>query len=121
MASGFPIGAMLGKAKLREAFSAGSHGSTFGGTPIAMAAAIATVETIVGQNLSQQAAELGDYILQQLNEKLKGNPLVREIRGKGLIIGIECGQPVADLIKAIHESGVLVVPAVQTSFGYCRA
>ncbi|GIP41002.1 acetylornithine aminotransferase [Paenibacillus sp. J31TS4] len=111
IASGFPMGAMLGKEKLAEAFTAGSHGSTFGGTPIAMAAAIATVETIVGDKLADRAEELGRYVTEQLREKLGGHPLVNEVRGKGLIIGIGCKEPVADLIAAIHARGVLVVTA----------
>jgi acetylornithine aminotransferase len=111
LGSGFPIGAMLGKAKLIEAFTAGSHGSTFGGTPIATAAAIATVETIIGQQLPERVAELGTYTLNKLGEALKGNPLVKEIRGKGLLIGIECKQPVAELVTAIHQNGLLVLTA----------
>ncbi|MDB5053238.1 MAG: acetylornithine aminotransferase [Bacilli bacterium] len=111
LGSGFPIGAMLGKKKLIDAFTAGSHGSTFGGTPIATAAAIATVETILEQNLTERAAELGEYVLEQLREGLKGNPLVKEIRGKGLLIGIECTQTTAELIAAIHQQGLFVVSA----------
>lgn len=111
LASGFPIGAMLGKAKLREAFSAGSHGSTFGGTPIATAAGIATVETLIEEQLPQRAAEMGDYFRAQLTAKLGGNPLVKQIRGKGLLIGIECALPAAEIIPAIHEAGLLVTAA----------
>ncbi|WP_316244855.1 acetylornithine transaminase [Paenibacillus senegalensis] len=111
LGSGFPVGAMLGKEFLADAFTPGSHATTFGGTPIAMAAALATLETIIGDKLSERAAQLGEYILQQLKEKLKDNGLVKEVRGKGLIIGIECAGPVADLIQAIHQQGVLVVPA----------
>jgi acetylornithine/N-succinyldiaminopimelate aminotransferase len=111
LGSGFPIGAMLGKAKLIEAFSAGSHGSTFGGTPIATAAAIATLETIIEQQLPKRVAELGNYAMNKLQEGLKGNPLVKEIRGKGMLIGIECTQPTADIITAIHQQGLLVLPA----------
>jgi acetylornithine/N-succinyldiaminopimelate aminotransferase len=111
LGSGFPIGAMLGKAKLIEAFTAGSHGSTFGGTPIATAAAIATVETIIGQQLPARVAELGAYAIDKLRKGLQGNPFVKEIRGKGLLIGIECAQPVAELIGEIHNNGLLVLPA----------
>lgn len=111
LASGFPIGAMLGKAKLRDAFSAGSHGSTFGGTPIATAAGIATVETLVEGKLPQRAAEFGDYFVAQLNAKLGSNPLVKQIRGKGLLIGIECTLPASEFIPAIHEAGLLVTGA----------
>lgn len=111
LASGFPIGAMLGKAKLREAFGAGSHGSTFGGTPIATAAGIATVETMIEENLSERAAEMGDYFISELNAKLAGNPLVKQVRGKGLLIGIECTLPASEFVPTIHEAGLLVTAA----------
>ncbi|MGE6231062.1 acetylornithine transaminase [Paenibacillus chitinolyticus] len=111
LGSGFPIGAMLGNAKVAPAFSAGSHGSTFGGTPIATAAAIATVEYMLNEKIPQRAAELGEWTVKTLREKLAGNPLVEEVRGEGLLIGIVCKQPVAELIAEIHEAGVLVVSA----------
>ncbi|MFC9778607.1 acetylornithine transaminase [Paenibacillus chitinolyticus] len=111
LGSGFPIGAMLGNAKVAPAFSAGSHGSTFGGTPIATAAAIATVEYMLNEKIPQRAAELGEWTVKTLREKLAGNPLVEEVRGEGLLIGIVCKQPAAELIAEIHEAGVLVVSA----------
>ncbi|MCR8632425.1 acetylornithine transaminase [Paenibacillus radicis (ex Xue et al. 2023)] len=111
LGSGMPIGAMLGKEKLRQAFSAGSHGSTFGGNYLSTAAGIATMETMLEEKLPQRAEELGGYIVSTLNAKLAGNPLVKEVRGLGMLIGIECTQPVADLITVIQEQGVLVVSA----------
>ncbi|WP_282938812.1 acetylornithine transaminase [Paenibacillus sp. RC67] len=111
LGSGMPIGAMLGKEKLRSAFSAGSHGSTFGGNYLSTAAGIATMETMLAEKLSERAAELGDYIVNTLKEKLAGNPLVTEIRGLGMLIGIGCTQPVADLITTIQDQAVLVVSA----------
>lgn len=111
IASGFPMGAMLGKAKLTEAFTAGAHASTFGGTPVVSAAAIATLEIIQGDKLPERAAEMGEYAMTKLREGTAGNPLVKEVRGMGLIIGVICRQPMGEAIKAIHEAGVLVVPA----------
>lgn len=111
LGSGFPIGAMLGKAKLREGFSAGSHGSTFGGGPLATAVAIATVETLVEQMIPQRAAEIGDYLVSELKRELAGNPLVVDIRGKGLMIGIEITQPAAPMIEAGQQAGLLFVSA----------
>ncbi|WP_238590861.1 acetylornithine transaminase [Paenibacillus beijingensis] len=109
--SGFPVGAMLGKEKLREAFSAGSHGTTFGGTPIASAVVKATVETIIGNKVPQRALEAGNYLMGQLREKLAGNPFVKDIRGLGLMIGIECAEPVADIVTEARNRGLLVVTA----------
>jgi len=109
--SGFPVGAMLAKGYLAEAFGPGSHGSTFGGTPIATAAVKATVEVIVGDKLSDRAAEMGDYLTEQLQNKLGNLPSVVDIRGKGLIVGIECTEPVARFINAGQERGLLVITA----------
>lgn len=111
LGSGFPIGAMLGKAKLIDAFTPGTHATTFGGTPIATAAAIATVEQLLEEKLPERAARMGDKAMKLLREKLDGNPFVKQIRGRGLLIGIECGEPVADLIAEARERGLIVVPA----------
>lgn len=111
LGGGFPIGAMLGKAFLAEGFNAGSHGSTFGGTPIATAAGFAAVDTILTQKLPERAAELGEYTIKKLESKLAGNPLIAKIRGIGLLIGIECTQPAGEMISEIHKRGVLVIPA----------
>jgi acetylornithine/N-succinyldiaminopimelate aminotransferase len=111
IASGVPMGAMLGKAKLRDAFTAGAHASTFGGTPLASSAAIATLEVLLEDKLPERAAEMGEYTMAKLREGTKGNPLVKEVRGLGLLIGVICTKPMADVIKAIHAAGVLVVPA----------
>jgi acetylornithine aminotransferase len=111
LGSGMPIGAMVGKEKLREAFSVGSHGSTFGGNYLSTAAGLATLETILADKLSERAAEMGDYIVSELSKQLADNPLVGEVRGLGLLIGIECTQPVADLITLLQEQAVLVISA----------
>jgi acetylornithine/N-succinyldiaminopimelate aminotransferase len=109
--SGFPMGAMLGKAKLTEAFTPGSHATTFGGTPIAMAAGIATLETMLAEQLPERVDRLGQQLIAMLEEKLGTNPLVTQVRGKGFLIGIECTVPVGEMIAEIHQRGLLVVPA----------
>lgn len=111
LGSGIPIGAMLGKEKLREAFAAGSHGSTFGGNYLSAAAGLATLETMLDEKLPQRAAELGDYIVSELKAKLAGQSIVQEIRGIGLLIGIQLDQPTGGLIGQMQERGVLVVSA----------
>ncbi|GGD92108.1 acetylornithine transaminase [Paenibacillus nasutitermitis] len=112
LGSGFPVGAMLAKGHLIEAFGAGSHGSTFGGTPLAMSAVKATIDTIVGDKVPARAAEMGDYLMAQLREKLAGHPLVLDIRGKGLMVGIVCSGPIAAaLIAEGQKRGLLVVSA----------
>jgi acetylornithine/N-succinyldiaminopimelate aminotransferase len=111
LGSGFPIGAMLGKAKTIDAFTAGSHGTTFGGNPLATTAALATIEAIVGEGIVGQAAQSGEYLVGQLTEQLKDNPFVKEIRGKGLHIGIECVEPIGTLITEAQTAGLLVISA----------
>jgi len=109
--SGFPMGAMLGKAYLRDGFTAGSHGSTFGGTPIACAAAIATIETIVNEGLPARAKALGEAGMERLRSKLAGHPSLVEVRGRGFLIGVELKEPVADIVAKAQEEGLLVVTA----------
>ncbi|MCM3750222.1 acetylornithine transaminase [Paenibacillus pasadenensis] len=111
LGSGFPVGAILAKEHLREAFTPGSHATTFGGTPLASAVVKATVQEIAGKRLSDRAAGAASYLTGQLREKLAGNPWVKQIRGLGLLIGIECGGPVSDVIATMRERGLLVVPA----------
>jgi len=111
LGSGFPIGAMLGKAFLRDGFTAGSHGTTFGGTPIACAAGIATLETIRSEGIVERAKRLGEQGLELLRNKLAGQPGVVQVRGLGLMIGIEMDQPVADIVKKAQAEGLLILSA----------
>ncbi|GIP19764.1 acetylornithine transaminase [Paenibacillus sp. J22TS3] len=109
LASGLPIGAMLGKEKLKEAFSAGSHASTFGGSPLPMAAGLATIETLLEDGLAKQAQQTGAYALDKLRKELKAYPAIRSVRGLGLLIGIELAEPVAPIIQKLHQNGLLVL------------
>jgi acetylornithine/N-succinyldiaminopimelate aminotransferase len=111
LGSGVPIGAMLGKRYLADAFAAGSHGSTFGGNPLATAAAIATLDTLMIENLAERAHDLGDFSMNTLRTRLKDVSSVFEVRGKGLMIGIECNRSVTDWITAMRERGLLVLSA----------
>lgn len=111
LGSGFPVGAMAAKEKLREGFSAGSHGSTFGGTPIATAVVKATLETIVGEELSARAAQMGEYLMSELREKLQGNAFVNEVRGLGLLVGIACLEPIGDILIEAQQRGLIAISA----------
>ena len=111
LGSGFPVGAMLAKEHLVPAFSPGTHASTFGGTPIAMAAVIATLETMLELDVPAKAAEAGEYLMRRLREETRDLPNVAEIRGKGLLVGIQCAHPVADAVAELHRRGLLVVTA----------
>jgi acetylornithine/N-succinyldiaminopimelate aminotransferase len=85
MGGGMPIGAICAKAKYAKAFSLGSHGSTFGGNPLSCAAALAEVTELLEKNLAGNATLLGEYLMARLREL----PCVKEVRGLGLMIGIE--------------------------------
>ena len=111
LGNGIPIGAVLGKAVLAEAFPPGSHGTTFGGNPLATAAAIGVLETIEEENITARAAETGKLIKETLRANLAGHPFVKEVRGLGMIIGIECAGPVADAVNEAREQGLLVITA----------
>ncbi|MNJ44993.1 Acetylornithine aminotransferase [compost metagenome] len=111
LANGFPIGAMMGKKKLRDAFSPGSHASTFGGAPLAAAAGLATLETILEERLCERAEQMGAYALQRLQEQLQSYSIVQSVRGLGLLIGIECREPIAPVIQELLLHGLLVLAA----------
>jgi acetylornithine aminotransferase len=111
LASGFPIGVMMGKQKNRDAFSVGSHGSTFGGAPLSATAGLATLEMLLEERITEHAAQVGAYALQRLKNQLKHYPIVQTIRGIGLLIGIECREPIAPIIQDLLKEGLLVLAA----------
>lgn len=108
IAGGVPMGAVLIGERVGE-LSPGVHGSTFGGNPLAMAASIAALDALEKEQLPQRAAELGAYALAQL-EQIESS-LIREVRGLGLMIGIQIKQKVAPYLQALMERGVLAQPA----------
>ena len=109
LGGGFPIGAMLAKGSVAAAFTPGSHGTTFGGNPLACAAALAAIEVYQGDNLAQRAAELGAYFESELNAQDLGQ--VRALRRLGLMIGIELKQKVQDKLAQLLEAGIVALPA----------
>ena len=111
IAGGFPMGATLLGERVAE-LGKGIHGSTFGGNPLAAAASLAALNALVDEKLSQRAAEMGTYLLAELN-KIE-SPLIRGVRGLGLMVGIEIKQKVAPYLSALTERGVLALPAGMT-------
>lgn len=111
LGNGIPVGAMIAKEKYKESFGPGSHGSTFGGNPIAMAAAEAVIEKVFNQTFLKEVEAKGDYLTTQLTEELKDIQIVKEIRGKGLMIGIECNKEVGTYVKELINQGVLILSA----------
>lgn len=85
LGGGMPIGAICATEEVAKAFSAGSHGTTFGGHPISCAAALAQVDELLGRDLAGNAKKMGEYFMTQL----KTLPHVKEVRGQGLLVGVE--------------------------------
>jgi len=108
LASGVPIGACLARGAAAAVFKPGTHGSTFGGNPLACAAALATLDAIDEQVLIRNAERVGSLILAGLREQLGGIPGVAEIRGQGLMIGVELDRPCGELVGQALEAGLLI-------------
>lgn len=109
LGNGIPIGACLARGKAAGLFTPGSHGSTFGGNPLACRVGCTVLEIIERQQLVNNARLLGDYLIERLGQALNDNPKVVAIRGRGLMIGIELQQPIADLsLMAARHYGVLI-------------
>lgn len=114
LGNGMPIGACLARGEAASAFVPGSHGSTFGGNPLACSAALAVLQVIEEEGLIERAAELGDSIRNGLQEALADCPLVKEVRGLGLMIGIELERPCSELMPtALAHRLLLSVQAEQ--------
>jgi acetylornithine/LysW-gamma-L-lysine aminotransferase len=105
---GVPMGAVLIGERVGT-LSPGMHGSTFGGNPLAAAAALATLDVLERERLPQRAAEAGEYLLGQL--AALESPLIREVRGLGLMVGIEIKHKVAPYLATLMAHGVLALPA----------
>ena len=108
LGNGVPIGACLAKGKAAGLFHPGQHGSTYGGNPLVCAASLAVVETMESNKLDQRTAQLGERMLSAFNQQLAGIKGVVEIRGKGLMLGIQLDRPCAELVKAGLDAGILI-------------
>lgn len=108
LGNGFPIGACLARGSAAEAFTPGKHGSTFGGNPLACVAAQTTLDIIDEEGLIENASRMGQLIRDGLADSLRGLGAVREIRGKGLMIGIELDRPCGEIVRNGLDAGILV-------------
>ena len=108
LGSGVPIGAVVAHGKAASLFEPGNHGTTFGGNPLAMQAGLTTLQAIEEEGLLQNATDRGEQILAKLRTRLGQTSGIREIRGKGLMIGIELETPCADLVKVALAKGLLI-------------
>jgi predicted acetylornithine/succinylornithine family transaminase len=108
LGNGFPIGALLAKEKIAAAFVPGSHGSTFGGNPLACAAALATLETILDEGILDNCRKVGEYFLSRLGELKNKHSRIRQVRGQGLILAVELTVPGAEFVEKSMEKGLLI-------------
>ncbi len=108
LAGGAPIGTMLATAEVAKSFSPGTHGSTFGGNPLMTAAALASVNTLINDRLSQRAERIGAYLVAKLTELKDRYPFILGVRGLGLMIGMTLTIPGADIVLKGLEKGLLL-------------
>jgi acetylornithine/N-succinyldiaminopimelate aminotransferase len=108
LGSGVPVGVCLTAGKAAGTFGPGNHGSTFGGNPLACTAALTTLEIMENDQLPEHARNLGEFIMNGLRSRLSGVTGIAEIRGQGLMIGIELSKPCGALVQQALEQGLLI-------------
>lgn len=108
LGNGFPVGAMLATDKIASAFTPGSHASTFGGNPLAMAAALATLETILKTGILENCRRMGVYFLKKLEEIKGRHPAITAVRGRGLMVALELGHPGEEIVNRCLKRGLLI-------------
>jgi predicted acetylornithine/succinylornithine family transaminase len=111
LGNGFPIGAMLATNKIAKAFVPGNHASTFGGSPLAMAAANATVKTMLQEGILEHCREMGDYFLLQLKNLQQKHKIIKEVRGKGLMLAAQLNIESGDIVNECLQRGLLIASA----------
>lgn len=108
LGNGVPIGACLARGAAAEVLQPGNHGSTFGGNPLACRAGVAVIETLLQEHLIARAQQLGDWLLNEFKATLGNDSKVVEVRGKGLMLGIELDRPCAELVAQARERELLI-------------
>jgi acetylornithine aminotransferase len=108
LGSGVPIGACVAAGRARGVLKPGTHGSTFGGGPLACAAGLATLAAMADEGLLENAARMGELVRSGLRDALAGVAGVVEVRGMGLMIGVELDRPCGELVTHALEAGLLI-------------
>ena len=108
LGSGVAVGACVIGGRAKGVFKPGNHGSTFGGNPLAMTAVRTTIDTMKEENLLQNAERVGGLIQQGLRDQLGGTKGIAEVRGMGMMIGVELEEPCGDLVKQALEAGLVI-------------
>lgn len=108
LGGGLPIGAMIVKKELADVFKPGMHGSTFAGSPLVCKAAIGVIKAIQSEKILSNVKSLGPYLVEKLNELKSKYPIIKEVRGVGLMIGVELTVEGADIFKTCFEHGLII-------------
>lgn len=108
LGNGFPVGAMLATDKVAASFTPGTHASTFGGNPLAMAAGISVMDALLHGGVLDNCREMGDYFRVKLNELKADHAFITEVRGRGLIVGVELSMDGADIVNGCMDRGLLL-------------
>ncbi|MCD5397822.1 aspartate aminotransferase family protein [candidate division NPL-UPA2 bacterium] len=114
LGGGLPLGAMLAREEVAAAFQPGDHASTFGGNPVACAAGVAVMEAILEENLLKNAVDVGNYLQQRLQELKQKYSFIREVRGRGLMSGIELNFAGKEVARECLERGLLINCTAET-------
>lgn len=111
LAGGVPIGALVCRDEVARGFEPGSHASTFGGNPLATAAGVAVLKVILEDRLVERAAATGEHLMARLREVAARRPAVRDVRGKGLLVGVEVAGAAKEIVDAMREKHRVLVAA----------
>jgi acetylornithine aminotransferase len=108
LGSGVPVGACVTGGRAKGVFKPGNHGSTFGGNPLAMTAVVTTIDTMRDENLLANALKVGDAVREGLAAALAGVAGVTEVRGRGLMLGVELNRPCGEIVARALEAGLVL-------------
>jgi len=108
LGNGMPIGAMLSTEQAAAAFNPGAHASTFGGTPLATAVALEVLRILEKDGIIERTAEMGAYLMDGMNALKAKHAVIEDVRGKGLLVGVQLSVPGASIVTACREKGFLV-------------
>jgi acetylornithine aminotransferase/acetylornithine/N-succinyldiaminopimelate aminotransferase len=108
LAGGMPMGAMLSREECASGFSPSTHASTFGGNPLSSAAGVATIETLLQENILDNCQKIGEYFYSKLLSLKYKHPTIKKVKGKGLILGIEIAFEGAEIVKECLKKGILI-------------
>ena len=111
LANGLPAGALLGKSSLAPAFGPGSHGSTFGGNKLAMAAALETLHIMKGAGFLEEVRSNSAILMEQLQLAFQDHPKISAVRGLGMMIGIETSASLSKIVEAARQKGLIILIA----------